>query len=95
MPLFWLSFVDPQKPSGEQFTGVALVEAEGDTHEEALKHAIRRAWATGCNPGGEIQSVLLDGEVLDRMPNENRVRLVRAPRDTLLSKDELAHLDLI
>jgi hypothetical protein len=92
--LFWLSFCDPERPEGEQFTGVALVEGDGATHDEALRDAIRHAWATGCNPGGEIQSILVDA-MLDSMSNEQRVRLARAPRDTLLDKDDLAHFDLI
>jgi len=93
--LFWLSFCDNERPPGEQFRGVALVEADGPDEQEALRNAVRRAWATGCNPGGEIQSVMIGDELLDRMSNDQRVRLARAPRDTLLSKEELAHFDLI
>lgn len=84
--LFWLSFCDESAPEGEQFKGAALVEADD------LKGAVGRAWATGCNPGGQVMSVELN---LDAMPNTRRVRLARAPRDTLMDKDLLRHYDLI
>jgi len=47
MTLFWLSFVNPNKPVGEKFEGVVILEAE-----DGLA-AVRRAWAMGLNPGGE------------------------------------------
>jgi len=55
-PLWWLSFVDPdkapplelQEPGGPSFLGVAIVQAP--TYLEA----IRRAHRLGINPGGEV-----------------------------------------
>ena len=93
MPLWWLSFTDPQRPKGERFLGVALVETEEIADlREATKAAIQKAWATGCNPGGEVQTGTL---MLDRYDNAMRVRLARAPKHVLLSKEELEHYDLI
>lgn len=86
MSLFWLSFTDGSRPPGEQFSGVALVDADD------LKGAIRRAWATGCNPGGQVMSIEL---TLDSLPSKQRLRLAQAPRDTLLDKALLLHYDLI
>jgi hypothetical protein len=95
VPLFWLSFRNPSKPKGQQFAGVALVEGDGPDLKSQLKSAISRAWACGCNPGGEIESIRLDDATLGRMSNEGRVRLARAPRNTLLSEADLHHHDLI
>jgi hypothetical protein len=50
MTLWWLSFVDPHRPEGTRFLGVALVEAE------TMADALRRAWSSGCNPGGEVEA---------------------------------------
>lgn len=45
---FWLSFADATKPSGQQFLGVAIVQALGTASALAASHA------RGCNPGGEV-----------------------------------------
>ncbi|MGI4945132.1 MAG: hypothetical protein ACRYHQ_31985, partial [Janthinobacterium lividum] len=46
--LYWLSFVDPRRPKGSRFLGVALAEGHG------LADACDRARAAGVNPGGEV-----------------------------------------
>lgn len=86
MPLFWLSFTDGSQPTGQQFQGVTLIEADD------LKGAVSHAWATGSNPGGQVLSVELD---LNGMSNQQRLRLAQAPRDMLLDKELLLHYDLI
>lgn len=58
---WWLSFVDTnvaatipleeQKPGGDAFLGVAIVEATG------FYHAVMRTHELGINPGGEIQVI--------------------------------------
>lgn len=53
--LWWMSFCDLEKPEGQQFLGVAIVEAPG------LIHAHQKAWSLGINPGGQVQSVQVDG----------------------------------
>lgn len=52
---WWMSFCDPDKPKGQQFLGVVVVEALG------FMHAQQKAWALGINPGGEIQACQVDG----------------------------------
>lgn len=55
-PLWWLSFVDPdkappleeQRPGGPSFLGVAIVQAPD------YLEAVRRAHRLGINPGGEV-----------------------------------------
>lgn len=86
MSLWWLSFVDPNRPRGRRGIGVVLVEAD------SFQDAMQRAWVTGCNPGGEVEGHEMP---IDRMPNERRVRLARAPRNTLLDREALEDLDLI
>lgn len=48
MALYWLSFVDDERPKGSQFLGAAIVEAENSLD------AVRVAHHLGCNPGGEV-----------------------------------------
>jgi hypothetical protein len=47
-PHFWLSFVDPEKPEGERFLGVAVV------HAYDARGAVIVSHLEGCNPGGEV-----------------------------------------
>ncbi len=55
MPFVWLSFLDPHKPSGQRFLGVAIVEVPAsETPEEMAEAAIQKAWSLGINPGGEV-----------------------------------------
>lgn len=64
-PVFWwMSFCDTDLPEGQQFLGVAIVEAPG------FVHAQQKTWALGINPGGEIQAFPVEGvpaECLDRL----------------------------
>lgn len=53
--LWWMSFCDPHKPNGQQFLGVAIVEAPG------FMHAHQKSWALGINPGGEIRATRVEG----------------------------------
>lgn len=48
---WWLSFVDGDRPKGEQFLGACMVQGRGITT------AISRSWDLGCNPGGEVAFV--------------------------------------
>jgi len=78
---YWLSFCDPDKPAGEQFLGVAIVEAEpGSTDRETVARAIRRAWALNINPGGEVMTTCLPDDSLHLIP--------ATARNRLLSKEE-------
>jgi hypothetical protein len=48
MGTFYLSFADNSKPTGSQWLGACVVEADD------AKEAIEEAWRAGCNPGGEV-----------------------------------------
>lgn len=52
----WLSFCDPEKPSGEQFKGVIISRTLG------MMHALERANALGINPGGEVACQEIEGD---------------------------------
>lgn len=74
--LWWLSFADPDKPKGQRFLGVCIVEARGPA--SAMLEARRR----GCNPGGEIENWML--------PDTDSTREKVGPyMNRLLSKDEV------
>ena len=74
MTWFYLSFADPQKPSGEQFLGAAYVNADG----EQIVDVMSRLSAIGINPGGEIliAGPIGEEEIDDYLPQENRERLL-------------------
>lgn len=81
MQTFWLSFCDPHKPAGEQFLGVAIVEAD------SVRDAIQTAWAHGCNPGGEVQTVVLPP--IDSLPDDKARLLAETPFNVLMDRAEL------
>lgn len=101
---FWLSFVDDNRPKGEKFVGVCIVEVTDEEAAEAkievdamfpnhaedaewVAAASRKAWATGCNPGGQVAVLdLADDPVTDY----SAVPLYR-----LLQRADLERLGLI
>lgn len=64
--LWWLSFADPKKPSGNTFLGVVILEAFGGAD------AIQRSHEMGLNPGGEVQAFRVDWEG-HPVPLRNRI----------------------
>lgn len=50
---WWLSFCDPDRPSGQRFLGVVVIEAS------TFMEAIELSHSTQCNPGGEVQGLPL------------------------------------
>jgi hypothetical protein len=56
MKLWWLSFCDPERPEGERSLGACIVPGA------SLEAAMKLAWASGCNPGGEIEAFELPFE---------------------------------
>lgn len=48
-----MSFVDPAKPAGERFLGVAIVEAP------SIEAALIRSHVLAVNPGGEVAAVAM------------------------------------
>jgi hypothetical protein len=70
----WLSFVDRDKPEGEQFLGVIVTKARGPAH------AIVKLNEMGICPPGEVASMSVQGE---RIPPEHFNRLLT--RDELIA----------
>lgn len=64
---WWLSFIDPRKPEGERFLGVAIVEGYG------IATAALNAVDLKCNPGGEVAGCRIDA---DAVPAKFRNRLL-------------------
>lgn len=96
---YWLSFRDPDRPTGHAFSGVCIVdlderdiEAEGrrlarldlSPLTAGLRLAINKAWFMACNPGGEVAGSALN-------PGEHR----DVPRDKLMLREELERRGLI
>lgn len=52
--LWWLSFADEDKPAGQTFLGVLIVEAYG------FFDAMRISHEKGLNPGGEVRGFQID-----------------------------------
>lgn len=99
---FWLSFCDEDRPKGQQFLGVCVVDVTDEMVElekidldlrfprhapgaEWIAAATRKAWAEGCNPGGQVASVECPQDHPD---------ILRYPRNRLLSKYDLAELNI-
>lgn len=74
---FWLSFADPNLPTGTQFLGAAIVKAQG------VATATEQSNLRGINPGGEIQFTELP---LNAVPNPKYI-------NRLLSKAEIEAAD--
>ena len=70
----WLSFCDLDRPKGEQFLGVIVVDVTRDMADAALEAmpwmfdkddgpwlcaAAKACWDAGVNPGGEVMSMQL------------------------------------
>ncbi len=89
MKTFWMSFADPDKPSGSQFLGVALVDAN------SLPEAMTISHMSGCNPGGEIHFVEFTDDMLNRIPEDRRTAMDAAPRNTLMSEEDLGRAGLM
>jgi len=62
---WWMSFCDPDKPTGQQFLGVLVIEAIG------FMHAVQLSWTLGLNPGGEVIAGQVEG-----VPSEYHNRLL-------------------
>lgn len=75
---WWLSFADPELPAGQQFLGVAIVQAPD------FVMAARVAKTYGCNPGGEVRG----WEIPDDYDGPE------LPLNRLLTKDEMTTLGL-
>lgn len=79
MSLWWLSFADPNRSRGDEFVGVAIIEAVD------FSSAIKAAWTLGCNPGGEVQGTQVD-------PKQARRLTFELPAGRLLQPDEAREL---
>lgn len=70
MPWWYMSFVDINRPRGNQFLGACLVFSGG----EEIADAIKEAWRVGCNPGGAAQVVELPSPLPEKLhPYGNRL----------------------
>lgn len=67
---WWLSFVDPSRPIGKRFLGVAVLPAQ------TVEDVITLSHLTGCNPGGEIALLPIPTEAMHKIPLTYRNRLL-------------------
>lgn len=51
---FYMSFADPELPTGTQFLGCTIVEADNPYA------AMRKSWQLGINPGGSVKFAQLE-----------------------------------
>lgn len=89
MTLWWLSFCDGDRPKGEQFLGVAIVEA-GD-----VVAAVKEAWRLGINPGGEVMILPTNpaktpDAIRNRLLSKREVEAIIAADDAELAAQERA-----
>ena len=104
---YWLSFCDPDRPTGAQFLGACVVDVtnadrlavraevraqfpQARPGAEWIAAAGRKAWALGCNPGGEMLCVeLTDRWYAPPAGTSRRLALTDLPRHQLLTSAEL------
>lgn len=60
--IYWMSFVDPERPEGDRFLGCLIVRGRNDMD------VIRRSHMLGLNPGGEVMFFEIPKQYLDRVP---------------------------
>lgn len=82
---YWMSFCDPDKPEGEQFLGVVIVDGGSEHPSVGIHMAAVAAYATGCNPGGEVVAI--------QLPQWAVEHVVPAWSNRLLTRAEVAELD--
>lgn len=96
-----MSFADPDLMPGTQFLGVTILEVSDTEAEDAkrllppyalpgaewLQAGMKKAWALGCNPGGQIQWYEIPEAAMHKLEN--------VPRGVLMSKNRLKELGLI
>lgn len=72
---WYLSFADPNRPTGTQFLGGLYIDAP------SLPDALTKSHLLGLNPGGEVMFVEMPMEFFENVPEDMRLRL--------LSREEL------
>lgn len=80
MTRWWLSFADPDRPTGQQFLGACIVRAVDEISAVKVAHAL------GINPGGEVRFMDLVPEKVARLSFDLSVYYGRfIPRDEALA----------
>ena len=81
---WWLSFCDPDLPTGKQFLGAAIVPG-GD-----MISAASAAHVLGCNPGGEVLGLEIPREALPHLADKWRKRLLSREECEVMDAEILA-----
>lgn len=68
--LYWLSFADGARPTGQQFLGVAIVEAQ------SFHEAVLASHGHGINPGGEVHGTQVPEGNEHLFPEDHKWRLL-------------------
>lgn len=87
---WWCSFCDPERPTGTQFLGIAIVEAPSESYGGNVVFASLAAHAAKCNPGGEL---LAYEWIAPRVRRESGVEVPAAYVNRLLTREEAGKLD--
>jgi hypothetical protein len=101
---FWLSFCNPDRPKGEQFVGVCVVDVN-DQDAERAKAVLRRRfpnalpdaeWIAAATSKAHRNGCNPGGEVAgyDVTQCDYPDKLATCPRNQLLSRDELIALEM-
>jgi hypothetical protein len=68
--LWWLSFIDEDRPVGDKFLGVCVVRAND------MLAAVQKAWDLGINPGGEVamaKIAKIPPDCINRLMQKNEI----------------------
>lgn len=101
---FWMSFADPDKPEGQRFLGVSIVEVSeeeaSDSRAELAvshpKHLPGAEWIAAAARVAWVMGCNPGGEIgAAEIPPEHLAKFADAPRFRLMQKPELVELGLI
>lgn len=100
---FWLSFVDPDRPDGERFLGVAVVDVTDEDAARARLVLTARfpkalpdaEWIAAATSKAHREGCNPGGEVVafDITPWHPQKQLAAMPRNRLLSRQDLHELE--
>lgn len=73
--MFWLSFADSARATGDQLLGVTIVRADD------MVSAIKVAHALGINPGGEVAGMWVDPDRVKSLTFELPIERLLTPSE--------------
>ena len=85
MDLWYLAFVDPDRPPDQQFLGAAIVRCISGDMKYSMGNAVKKSHLLHINPGGEVHGTVMDDRFYELLPKEFI--------EQLLTPNDIIHLE--